>query len=493
MPQRPLNVLHVSTGDILGGAERIAWDLFQRQRRLGHSVWLAVGRKRSDDSDVFRLPHHRSANPWRRLWWSAFYGLHRVYGKMPGAWYLSRAIPKIAEPAALIDWLRGAENFHYPGTWRLLDLPPRRPDVIHCHNLHGRYFDLRALPWLCRSAPVILSLHDAWLLSGHCAHSFDCERWKSGCGQCPDLSIYPGVLRDNTANNLRRKAAIYAQCRSRKSSRCGGLRLAVPCRWLLDRVQQSVLAPAMIEHRIIPNGVDRSIFRPGDQAAARAAVEIPPDAAVLLFSAFGVKRNPWKDYATMRSAAALAARRMPNRRWLFVALGDSSPSEQVGRAEVRFVPHVADPQVIARYYQAADIYVHAAHVDTFPTSVLEALACGTPVAATAVGGIPEQVDSFATWSSKDAPAAETPAAQSPTGALTPAGDAEAMAAAIVHVMRDDALRRRLGENAAAAARARFDLSRQTNDFLEWYEQIRASGADRVQPAMSQISATSSRV
>jgi glycosyltransferase involved in cell wall biosynthesis len=88
-----------------------------------------------------------------------------------------------------------------------------------------------------------------------------------------------------------------------------------------------------------------------------------------------------------------------------------------------------------------------------PNTVLEALACGTPVVATAVGGIPEQV--------KD----------SVTGFLAPPGDVEAMAETIVALLTDDALRRRLGENAARDARERFDLWRQVETYLKWYKEL----------------------
>ena len=73
----------------------------------------------------------------------------------------------------------GFENFNYPGTWKLLNLPPKPPTIVHCHNLHGFYFDLRFLPRLSQQIPVILNLRDTWLLTGHCAHFMDCERWKN--------------------------------------------------------------------------------------------------------------------------------------------------------------------------------------------------------------------------------------------------------------------------------------------------------------------------
>ena len=93
---------------------------------------------------------------------------------------------------------------------------------------------------------------------------------------------------------------------------------------------------------------------------------------------------------------------------LCIALGETAPSEQIGDIEIRFVPYQKDPEQVARYHQAADIYIHPARADTFPTTIIEALACGTPVVATAVGGIPEQI------------------VEGKTGFLVPVGDAGAM-------------------------------------------------------------------
>jgi glycosyltransferase involved in cell wall biosynthesis len=456
MPRRPLDILQISTGDVLGGAERIAYNLHRAYRRRGHRPQMAVGRKAGDDPDVFRIPHNVTANPWRRAWWSAHYGMQRLYGRVRGAWYVSRLLQKIAEPASVLHWLAGIEDFNFPGTWRILQMCRRPPQVVHAHNLHGRYFDLRYLAPLSRRLPVIVSLHDAWLLSGHCAHSFDCDRWKTGCGRCPDLSIYPALIRDGTAYNLRRKSRIYRQSR---------LHVSVPCRWLRERVEQSVLASGAKEIRTIPNGVDLETFRPTDMGEARRSVGLPADAHVLLFSAFGVRANIWKDYETMRQAAARVASRVGDKPLVFVALGEKGPPERFGRAEIRFVRFVRDEKAVAAYYQASDLYVHGARIDTFPNAVLEALACGTPVVASAVGGIPEQVVSLD--ATQDAPLNKNEA----TGVLVPPQDADAMAAAIERLLTNDPLRARLGQNAAADARARFDLNRQVDDFLCWYAEL----------------------
>jgi glycosyltransferase involved in cell wall biosynthesis len=454
--ERPFHILQVSTADILGGAEKVAWDLFQIYRARGCSSWLAVGCKRSDDPDVLLVPNDDCRSRWAHICSATGNMLSPLARRVPGVWRLQNLLRWIGQPRRWLEIRRGYEDLNYPGTWRFFELTPERPDIVHCHNLHGGYFDLRAFPWMSARVPVFLTLHDAWLLSGHCAHSFDCERWKTGCGHCPDLTIYPAIRRDATAYNWRRKRDIFTRSR---------LYVATPSLWLMQKVEQSMLAPAVVEARVIPNGVDLSVFHPGDRRAVRAALGIPQDARVLLFVAIGIRRKLWKDYETMRDAVALVAERLPGQGVLFIALGEDAPAEQIGQAEVRFVPYQKDPEAVTHYYQAADVYVHAARADTFPNTVLEALACGTPVVATAVGGIPEQVKGLRISDLNGYGMDEA------TGLLVPPGDAEAMAMAIKWLLSDEVLRHHLGENAAKDARCQFDLERQVEAYLDWYREI----------------------
>lgn len=458
-----MRILQISTSDMGGGAEKVAWNLFQAYRQRGHHSWLAVGAKRSDDAEVFVIPNREPRGRWSRFWWAVHTRLGTLAEQIPGAWHLSRLIRALSAPGRLLDRYRGLEDSRFPGTWHLLELHPHPPDVVHCHNLHGGYFDLRALPWLSHQLPVILTLHDAWLLSGHCAHSFECDRWTTGCGDCPDLSIYPSIRRDATAYNWRRKQAIYTQSR---------FYVATPSRWLMRKVEQSMLKVAVAEGRVIPNGVDLASFHPGDKKEARAVLNIPEEARMLLFAANGIRRNPWKDYRTLRTAIALVAEHLYGQHVIFVALGDDAPAETIGRAEVRFVPYQKDPSAVASYYQAADVYTHAALADTFPNTVLEALACGSPIVATAVGGVVEQVKGL--WipdSPSQHPLLNKCVIEEATGVLVPAGDAESMAASIARMLKNEPLRRQLGANAARDAENRFDLRRQADQYLAWYQDI----------------------
>jgi glycosyltransferase involved in cell wall biosynthesis len=457
-----LRILLVSTADTAGGAERTAWNLYNAYSVEGHKSWLAVGRKKSDDPNVVLIPNESSASRWATFWDKINKRLQSRADRVRGFYRLSSITSLVGNPIRWMDMRRGYENFHFPGTWRLFDMV-ERPEIIHCFNLHGYYFDLRALGWMSSRYPVILDLRDAWLLSGHCAHSFGCDRWKIGCGNCPDITSYPAISRDGTAINWRKKRDLYAASK---------VYVATPSRWLMRKVEQSILARAIVEARVIATGVDLATYHPADQASARRFLDLPQHAKILLFAANNVRRNVFKDYDTLESAIALLANRPAARNIHLVALGENSPDRKIGAIQVHFVPHQNSAETVARYYQAADIYVHAAREDTFPRAVLEAMACGTPVVATAVGGIPEQINGL------KLPALEAEGGrenryglEDATGILTTQGKAVEIASAIEHLLANPAIRIRLGKNAAKDAARRFDLQRQTRDYLEWYEEI----------------------
>jgi len=388
-----VSVLQISTADRGGGAEAVALSLHRAFRARGHEAWLAVGYRRTSEDGVLEIG---------------------------GAG--SRRRRALRSPGVLLDAVRGREDFRFPASRRVLELPPQPPDVVHVHNLHGGYFDLRVLPELARRAHLVATLHDAWLFTGHCAHPFDSDGWLRSCGNCPHLDTYPALLRDGTAFNLERKRALYA-----------GMELTVvtPSRWLMDMVERSVLAPAAVRRAVIPNGVDLGIFSPGDRSQARRELGVAEDVPLVVFAAQGGRSNEFKDFPTLEAALGRLGIEVE-----LVALGDP----------------VVPPTEVASWLRAADLYVHPSRADTFPSGVLEALACGTPVVASRVGGVPEQL-------SED------------TGVLVEPGDPAALAAAIESLLADPDRRARMAAAAAEGARGRFSLERQVDAYVELYADL----------------------
>ena len=85
---------------------------------------------------------------------------------MPGSGLMENAVGLLTHPSKQLRMMRGQEDFEFPGSWKVLEILGAKPDIVHCHNLHGAYFDLRVLPWLTSQLPVIVTMHDAWMLGG---------------------------------------------------------------------------------------------------------------------------------------------------------------------------------------------------------------------------------------------------------------------------------------------------------------------------------------
>ncbi len=432
--RRPLAILQVSTRDILGGAESSAWNLFQAYRRAGLDSWLAVGTKLTDAPGVYAIPNDSRRPSWVN-WLRRAQRNARATGRTRSAKTLG-ALAWVGEPRRFIEArLLGREDFSYPGCAALLRLPPRRPDIVHCHNLHGNYFDLRVLPELSAQVPVVLNLRDEWLLTGHCAYALGCERWRDGCGRCPDLEIYPAVPRDSTAYNWRRKRRIFAASR---------LYISAPSRWLLDRAIAALGGAAGF--RLIANAIDLTTFRPADRAAARTALGLPQEAWVIVFSA----HHTFKDLATVREALARLEVEAP---LMALCLGAHGAPERLGRVDLRFCGFIPRPEDVAAAIQAADVFVHAALGEAFGKGAAEAMACGVPVVATDVGGLSEVVR------------------HGIDGLLVPAKDPGALATALTLLIDDAPLCKDLGTAGHLRAYQEFSIARQVDEFQDWYREV----------------------
>ena len=444
MTRDRLRVLSVNASALGGGAERIALSLHEEYLARGIDSWLAVAAG-AGAAGVVPISNNERRNPVARAAMAASMRAD-AHGAQRGSpsWLLTRGFRAVVEPARSLRVFLGHEDVDFPGTAALLREIVSDADVLHMHNLHGYYFDLRELPRLTAKTPTILTMHDAWLLTGHCAHPFDCPRWRIGCGSCPYPAVYPPMGRiDASARNWRVKREILARSR---------FRLATPSRWLMGMVEESGLLDGALEARVVPNGVDTRIFKPGDQREARAALGLDQDAEVLMFAANSLLDNPFKDYRTLLDALPLIAHAREGRLQL-VALGDASAVPAVPGVDILALPFEPDPARVARYYQAADVYVHPARAENLPLAPMEAMACGTPVVASRVGGLPEIVDDGV------------------TGTLVPVGDAEPLAAGVVALLGDEARRNAFSEAGLARVRELFTLERQADAYIAWYGEL----------------------
>lgn len=254
-------------------------------------------------------------------------------------------------------------------------------DLIHLHNLHGYYLDLSFINWLKKiKIPIVWTLHDEWPITGRCAHPNECERWKTGCGNCPDLSLYPkSYFFDFSAWMWKRKKEIFSE---------GWNPLLVcPSQWLAERIRTSYLNKFRIE--IIPNGVDTELFKPKDKIEAKKKFGLSFTKKIILFVA-----SKLKDQQKGTKYFFEALKYLKSKDWMAIILGKKLDFEgKIKNLDIKQLGYISDPGLISEAYNAAEIFCISSLNDSFPTTVLESMACGIPVVGFKSGGIPEQVSS----------------------------------------------------------------------------------------------------
>jgi glycosyltransferase involved in cell wall biosynthesis len=255
-----------------------------------------------------------------------------------------------------------------------------KPDLIQLHNVHGYYVNYKLLfEWLKKSEiPVVWTLHDCWSFTGHCVHYEyrGCEKWKDGsCGSCPEKKVYPAsLICDASKKNYSDKKSAFTGIR--------GMHLVTPSHWLESQVKESMLSEYPV--RVINTGIDLGVFRPfGSDIREKYGIG---DRVLLL----GVA-NPWRDRKGMFDMAKLALRLDPEK-YAIAMIGLKKSQMNLLPPAILKIGHTDSVEELVRWYSAADIYVNLTYEDTFPTTNLEALACGTPVITYRSGGSPETVD-----------------------------------------------------------------------------------------------------
>lgn len=438
-----MNILMLNTYDIGGGAEKVALGLQQAYRKHGHDARLYVRYRRTKEPAIFEIDPYIGT----KLWAPVCQLLETRVRNLPffrGQYRIIDLLRQLSWPSRWQNVWRGTDNFRNPSTHNLLNSSADwQPELIHAHNLHGDYFDLFALPLLSQKVPVVWTLHDTWALTGHCCYFMECERWKVGCGVCPDLKRPSTIRKDGSAENWQNKQCIYAQSR---------LAIATPSHWLMNNVKQSqIMQP--VEAKVIPNGIDLKIFHPNmEKKKLRAELDLPEDAFIGVYSAFsGAGYNPYKDFHTIRESTKNLKERNIPQKWILVCIGGDAVVDQ--ESYIHYTGYLSDSDVVAKYYQCADVLLHAAHAENFPLVILEAMACGIPVIATRIGGIPEQV------------------IDGENGFLVPRGDSDLMAERFLYLMDHPDIRLKMGHMATVHAQEKFGLDSQVNLYLAWFEEL----------------------
>ncbi len=273
----------------------------------------------------------------------------------------------------LSSWAAGRHGFGSAGaTCRLIaQIQDFGPHLIHLHNLHGYYLNIKLLFDFLRQSgvPVVWTLHDLWPLTGRCAspQAAECEAYKRGCDGCPTLCTYPAAIADRSGLNFRQKSEIFAGVPR--------LHLATMSRWLADYPANSSLKDYPLH--IIPNGVDIKTFSPTSDVPAEAK-------SVLAVAAKWTAEKGYDEMLRLRSV-------LPADYKITMVGVSAAQRRALARVGISGVEKTDSPEALARLYRQASVMVSLSHADNFPTVLLESLACGTPVVAYDTGACAEIV------------------------------------------------------------------------------------------------------
>ena len=314
-----------------------------------------------------------------------------------------------------------------------------KPEVINIHNLHKAKWDIALVEECARHAPVAWTLHDMWSMTGRCCYNYDCQKFTAGCdASCPTPHEYPQMEPARIADAWAAKKRVL--------EKHPNITAVCPSHWMASQARRGIWKGGHVQ--TIANGLDLSLYQPGDAKAARAALGLQPDIPTLLVVADYLKER--RKGGGLLEGALAAAKARPLQ---ILTLGHAPPEIHVSGVHHTHFGYISSDRMKAVLYSACDLLLHMAPVDNLPNTVAESLACGTPVVAHATGGVPEMVK------------------PGQTGWLTQQFDAQSFAASLDAAL--DALQSGVSLRPACRqfAETHFDLARQAGQYLALFQTL----------------------
>lgn len=416
-----MKIVHLHSRDLHGGGGgTVAMERLHRGLlKAGHDSRVICGKKTSDSKLSTAIPRYKGSR-W-------------IESRL--RWISARA---------------GLNDIHFLNSFRVRKMKEyARCDLLHIHGVHG-FFNYLAIPGLTRSKPAVLTLHDAWPFTGHCAVHYDCDRWKTGCGRCPYPEAIPPVERDSTATEWKLKNWVYER---------SNLAIISLSSRLTEQANQSMLGRFPVFQ--IPNGIDTSTFRPLDRSSCRDMLGIPDNMKVIMFAALNLAQYNKGGDLLVKALQELPQEVKNAAVLLVIGEGGEKVSKELGIRTVD-LGYIRGDLLKPVAYSAADLYVSPSRAESFGLVIAESMACGTPVVAFDVGGVPDLVR------------------EGQTGYLVDECEASALSRSISHALADRSALESMRQQCRAIIEEEFTLDLQIEQHVKLYEDLVESyGSDRV--------------
>lgn len=410
-----MNILHLNTYDSNGGAAIAARRLHLALCDAGVQSSMAVLSKSDDNTSI-----HQVGTPLRKF-------LHPLLSRLEN---LPFRLYQKRDKSTLFSY----PFFSSPSMKLLYD----SADIIHLHWIVKAFLsltDIAAIP-----KPIVWTLHDTWAFTGGCHYPSHCKQYTEQCQSCPKLGS-PAIY-NITQREFQHKQSTYQKIKPY---------IIAPSIDFFNSIQKSSL---LAKHfcRVIPNCINTTTFSPIQSNIARDILNLPYDMPIILFGAISATSDIRKGFDLLVDALHFLKKLYPYPARLLV-FGASHLHDLESIYPVHCLGHLHDEVSLRLAYSAADVFVCPSREENLPNTIMESLACGTPVAAFAVGGIPDMVE------------------HGINGCLAPPHDAEKLAQEIAYLLKNIARREQMGEAARQVAVERYSAPVIAKQYVELYRQI----------------------
>jgi glycosyltransferase involved in cell wall biosynthesis len=401
-----MNVLSINDYD-LANRRFNGYDIKDRLKGLDVESRFMVWKKRSDDPEV------------KQIGW----GFHMT---------------ALRFSLKMFERCLGIQNVIHPFVLKILiDRWYQETDIVHFHLIHNELLSMLAIPKICRDKKVVWTVHDPWLVTGHCIYPLDCQEWRTGCRECLRLHSPKVTYLDMSRQMWDLK---------RKIVQGSDIHFVVASKWMRDILQESPVTSGK-DITIIPFGIDITRYGRRDKTEARRVLGISDGSIVIAFRSV---MGPYKGSQYVIDAIE----GMDAKKELTILIfGRKGPAHELAKRYKVNEFGWATEEELELIMAAADIFVMPSLAEAFGMMAIESLASGVPVIAfkgTALGEIID--DGY-------------------TGILVNQGDVDGLRCAIETMVSDHRMRERMGENGRRISKERYDIKRQARETAELYRRI----------------------
>jgi len=250
-------------------------------------------------------------------------------------------------------------------------------NIINLHWVAGM-LDYSKIKNLLKNKTVVWTLHDMNAFTGGCHYTSGCDKFIDKCGACPQLGSKD--QNDISRQIWQKKADLYSGL---------NIKIVTPSNWLKDEAKKSSLF-SRFSVSVIPYGFPLNTYFPYPKKLVRQNLGIPEDAKVILFGAIsGTKR---KGFEYLVKALNIINTEKNNEKIILGIFGNFFPdNKNIGNFDTKYFGMIEDEEVLAMLYSMADVFIIPSLEDNLPNVVIEAMACGIPVAGFDIGGIPDMI------------------------------------------------------------------------------------------------------